>query len=156
MNSSAIIKHALFLGTRKYSSIIHPGAYAVMQASNRLVFGNAASDSAEATLQAVEPAEPVTSGNKASTYARNAAWFASHARDRRTLLVLGDRIEDLRMGEGARAAGYSCVGVGIRNDEPDGVEYPDHAAYAAAFDDLVLGDEGSLGPLAEAIVGLPA
>ena len=118
-------------------------------ASNQLIFGEESG-----TLEGIQPDEPVTSNNKASTYARNRAWFTRHAH-RTRLLLLGDKISDLDMGAGARADGYVCVGVGIRNDEPDGANYPDHAAFAAAFDELLVGDKGSLDPLTQALERLP-
>ena len=122
---------------------VDQSAYTV--ASNRLCF-------VDGKLVAVLPEMPVTGFNKRHTYARNEGWFAKHA-GRKTLLLIGDRLSDLDMGKGV-ADGYSLVGVGIRNDAPDGPpgsSYPSLEAYATAFDALVLGDEGSLEPLAEAL-----
>jgi hypothetical protein len=70
--------------------------------------------------------------------------------------VVGDKISDIDMAAGALSDGCDCVSVGIYNDAPDGVDYPTRAAYEDAFDALIVGDEGSLEPLAAAVDELTA
>ena len=125
---------------------VDPTTYAV--ASNALAFGDSG------TLVRVDPEEPVTSNNKASTYARNRHGFFQQHSARCTLLLIGDKLSDVRMADGALADGYSCYSVGVHNASPDGLEYPDQAAYAAAFDALVNGDDASLDPLSSMIESL--
>ena len=113
--------------------------------SNRLVFG-------DGTLVAVEPSPPVTSLNKGQTCVRNRAWFGGVHAARRTLVVGGDRLSDLSVGEGAAAAaardGHRLVvsSCGVYNDTPHGAQ-PPLDDFAARFDTLVVGDHGSLAPL---------
>ena len=92
------------------------------------------------------PQEPLTSFNKAQTFERAREWFEAHGScGRRTYLVLGDKIGDLRVAEGAPES-CTSIGVGIYNDRSDGehANKPTLDYYRAAFTAVLCGDDGSL------------
>ena len=111
--------------------------------SNRLVFAEEGGQGAAApSLIAVEPSPPITSLNKALTYERNREWFEETHAARKTLLVVGDRVSDLKVASGA-PDGYSTASVGIFNDTPHGPQ-PAFEEFESHFDAVIRGDEGSL------------
>ncbi len=109
--------------------------------SNRCVWDEATGD-----LVGMSPRAPVTSFNKADTRVRDAEWLAAHAR-RRSLLVVGDRLGDLRAGDGVPCSARLNVGVanvGGRSERhvvnPD--QYLDEG-----FDAVIVGAAAGFGPL---------
>lgn len=129
--------------------------------SNKLIFGfaqgereggGAGEGEGEGAVVGVEPAQPITSLNKGMTFERNRQWLEQLHASRTTLLVVGDRISDLKVAAGA-PEGYEAVGIGIFNDTPHGAQ-PAFEDFAAQFDCTVRGDEGSLDALRELVEGL--
>lgn len=121
--------------------------------SNRLVFaaGGGGDDGggSSPSVCAVEPSQPITSLNKGLTFERNRQWFeVVHAR-RRALIVVGDRVSDLKVAAGA-PAGYSTTSVGIFNDTPHGPQ-PTLQEFERHFDAVISGDDGSLDPIRELV-----
>ena len=115
----------------------------VRVSSNRLRFADD-----DDRVRAVTPTPPVTSMTKDRTYERNAAWFEAHA-SRRTLLVLGDRVSDLDVLKGVPPSRFDrIVRVGVRNDVPEWDQPKEVDDFRAAFDVVVVGDRGSLEPVA--------
>ena len=109
--------------------------------SNRLVF-------ASGRLHAIEPTPPITGYNKHMTYERNREWFEAHP-TRRSLLVVGDSLGDLKCAEGV-PADYRVTSVGIFN-EADGRSTVEQ--YEEAFTAVVVGNGGSLKPVYDLVVG---
>ena len=77
-------------------------------------------------------------------------WFEETHADRRTLLVVGDRVSDLKVASGA-PGGYSTASVGIFNDTPHGPQ-PAFEEFEGHFDAVIRGDEGSLDPIRSELV----
>jgi len=102
--------------------------------SNRL---NYAGDSAP---KSTSPSPPITSFTKSYAYSSASSFFAAHA-ERKYLLVLGDSTTDVDASE--NVPHDQCLSVGFLNSRPDGVP------HAKAFDAVVLGNDGSLQPVAE-------
>ena len=104
--------------------------------SNRL---NYAADSAP---KSISPEPPITSFTKAYAYSSASSFFAQHT-SRRSLIVLGDSLTDI---DASKNVPYDrCLSVGFLNARPSGV------AHAETFDAVVLGNSGSLLPVAELI-----
>jgi len=106
--------------------------------SNRLNYG------ADSVPQSVSPPEPVTSFTKASAYSMAGAFFRHHMQ-RRYILCLGDSVTDI---DAAKEVPYDeILSVGFMNSRPPTAM----TKYADTFDAVVLGNEGSLGPLGELV-----
>jgi len=117
--------------------------------SNRLVFGEQGGG-----IVAVEPSTPCTSYNKADQYARNREWFESFPM-RTTALVVGDKISDLSAMDGAPSS-YTNIGVGVRNDNPDGESsrHPPLSDFRQAYDVVLCGDRASLDGITDLVDAL--
>lgn len=104
--------------------------------SNRL---NYAADSAP---KSVAPEPPITSFTKAYAYSSASSFFAQHS-SRTNLIVLGDSVTDV---DASKNVPYTnSLSVGFLNHRPDGM------AHAKTFDAVVLGDHGSMMPVADLI-----
>lgn len=116
--------------------------------SNRIHFEARSGD-----VSSVSPDPPVTSNTKSEAYAHNAPWFDEHS-SRHTLLVLGDRVSDLRVLDGVPAGRFrEIIRIGILNDEQD-FDQPSGDFFRRYFDAIVCGDRGSLEPLVQLLDGL--
>jgi len=102
--------------------------------SNRL---NYAGDS---TPKSVSPTPPITSFTKEYAYSSASSFFAQHSA-RRNLVIMGDSITDV--DPAVNVPHDHCLSIGFLNSRPDGVP------HAKAFDAIVMGNEGSLLPLAD-------
>ena len=109
---------------------------------NVTVCSNRLNYAADQTPQSVEPSPSITSFTKAYAYSSASSFFEQHS-DRKNLLVLGDSVTDV---DAAENVPYDkCLSVGFLNARPDGT------AHAKAFDAVVLGNSGSLLPVASLI-----
>jgi len=112
--------------------------------SNRLNY------EADATPKSVAPEPPITSFTKEYAYSSASSFFSQHA-DRRGIIQLGDSLTDV---DPAKKVPYDhLLSIGFLNARPDGRK------HAEAFDAVVIGNNGSLRPVAELlneIVGHPA
>jgi len=109
---------------------------------NVTVCSNRLNYAADMSPKTVSPEPPITSFTKQYAYASSSSFFEQHAA-RKTLLVLGDSVTDV---DASKNVPYDhCLSVGFLNSRPDGM------AHAKAFDAVVLGDHGSLLPVADLI-----
>jgi len=106
--------------------------------SNRLNYG------ADSVPQSVSPSQPITSFTKASAYSMAGAFFRHHMQ-RRYIICLGDSVTDI---DAAQEVPYDeILSVGFMNSRPATAM----TKYADTFDAVVLGNDGSLAPLAELV-----
>ena len=92
--------------------------------------------------KSVSPEPPITSFTKSYAY-QSASSFFEHHSERKNLIVLGDSVTDV---DAAKNVPYeNSLTVGFLNSRPCGI------AHAKAFDAVVLGDDGSLLPVADLI-----
>ncbi len=109
---------------------------------NVTVCSNRLNYAADMTPKSVSPEPPITSFTKAYAYSSASSFFAQHSA-RKNLIVLGDSVTDV---DASKNVPYDhCLSVGFLNSRPDGL------AHAKAFDAVVLGDHGSLLPVADLI-----
>jgi len=109
---------------------------------NITVCSNRLNYAADMTPKSVAPEPPITSFTKAYAYSSSSSFFEQHA-SRKTVIVLGDSVTDV---DASKNVPYDhLLSVGFLNSRPDGL------AHAKAFDAVVLGDRGSLLPVADLI-----
>jgi len=102
--------------------------------SNRLNY------EADATPKSVSPEPPITSFTKEYAYSSASSFFAQHA-SRRGIIQLGDSLTDV---DPAKKVPYDhLLSIGFLNARPDGRK------HAEAFDAVVIGNNGSLRPVAD-------
>jgi len=104
--------------------------------SNRLNY------EADSAPKSVSPAPPITSFTKAYAYKSASSFFQEHS-DRRALIVLGDSVTDVDACENVPSD--FVLSVGFVNERPDA------AGHAQAFDAVIVGNQGSLDPVAEIV-----
>jgi phosphoglycolate phosphatase-like HAD superfamily hydrolase len=113
------------------------------------VSSNCMQFSQDGDVSCVEPHPPMTSLNKGETFRRNRDWLKQHA-TRNKLVVMGDRLNDLKVAEGAPPS-MTCLGVGICNDGQTSELATPLEQYCDRFDLVICGDQGSLAPVTRLI-----
>jgi len=109
---------------------------------NITVCSNRLNYSADSAPKSVSPEPPITSFTKTYAYSSASTFFAQHT-SRRSVICLGDSITDI---DAAKNVPYErCLNVGFLNDRPSGIK------HAETFDAVVLGNDGSLLPVADLI-----
>jgi len=104
--------------------------------SNRLNY------SADSAPKSVSPDPPITSFTKQYAYESASAFFKQHAK-RRGILQMGDSLSDV---DPARNVPYDhLLSIGFLNARPDGRK------HAETFDAVVIGNDGSLRPVADLV-----
>jgi len=109
---------------------------------NVTVCSNRLNYAADQTPKSVCPSPPITSFTKQYAYASASSFFEQHA-TRKNLIVLGDSVTDVDASRNVPCE--QCLSVGFLNSRPDGL------AHINAFDAVVLGDHGSLLPVADLV-----
>jgi len=109
---------------------------------NVTVCSNRLNYAADMTPKSVSPEPPITSFTKAYAYSSASSFFEQHA-TRKHLIVLGDSVTDV---DASKHVPYEdFLSVGFLNSRLDGI------LHSQAFDAVVLGDHGSLLPVADLI-----
>jgi len=104
--------------------------------SNRLNYD------ADSAPKSVSPEPPITSFTKEYAYSSASAFFAKH-KDRKGIIQLGDSLTDV---DPAKKVPYTnLISIGFLNARPDGRKHGD------AFDAVVLGNQGSVQPVADLV-----
>jgi HAD superfamily hydrolase (TIGR01544 family) len=109
---------------------------------NVTVCSNRLNYAADSTPKSVSPSPPITSFTKGYAYSSASSFFEAH-KARRQLIVLGDSITDTDASK--NVPHDHCLSVGFLNSRPSGI------AHMETFDAVVMGNEGSLLPVAELI-----
>lgn len=114
---------------------------------NVTVCSNRLNYQADSTPKSVSPSPPITSFTKEYAGPHASAFFAQH-KSRRAIVQLGDSLTDV---DPARNVPYDhLLSIGFLNARPEA------AKHVETFDAVVVGNEGSLQPVADLLDALPA